>query len=222
MDDELKVPKRSPGDVAHAVVKAVVAAAPVIGGPGAELFQLLIQPPLERRRDEWMNSVAEELRKLQENGLRLENLKENDEFISAVLHASQVALRTHQKEKLEALRNAIINVAKRQAPEEAIQLMFLNFVDAFTEWHLRILRLFQNPPPQPKRLAGGLSDVLEGAFPELKGEREFYDSVWRDLYLRGLVGAETLHSIATGSGLAQKRTTAFGDKFLAFIGNTST
>jgi hypothetical protein len=95
--------------------------------------------------------------------------------------------------------------------------MFLNFIDVFTEWHLRILKLFQTPPVDQNISMGGLSHALEKAFPELRGQRFFYDSVWRDLYLRSLVNTEHLHVTMSGSGLAQKRTTQHGEQFLAFI-----
>jgi hypothetical protein len=94
--------------------------------------------------------------------------------------------------------------------------MFLNYVDTFTEWHLKLLRLFQNPPAPPN-LSGGLSHVLELVYPELKGQRQFYDSIWRELYQRSLVNSDTLHVTVTASGLAQRRTTSLGDKFLSFV-----
>jgi hypothetical protein len=216
-DDRYATPKKSAGDVAHAVTKAGLSAIPIIGGPAVELFQLVMQPPLEKRRAEWMQRVGEGLKALEESGLDIETLGENEEFVSAVMQASQIALRTHQEEKLEALGNATLNVASGQAPDEALQLMFLNFVDAFTEWHIRVLKLFEAPPGQSGIMAGGLSHVLENSFPELKGRREFYDSVWRDLFLRGLVNTETLHTTMSAGGLATKRTTAHGDQFLAFI-----
>ena len=216
-DDKLQAPKRTKGDVAHAITKAGLSAIPVIGGPAAELFQNVIQPALEKRRAEWMVQVGEKLRELEENGLNIEELKENDEFVSAVMHASQIALRTHQNKKLEALRNAILNVAKGQAPEEALQNVFLNLIDSFTELHFRILKLFQNPVPPQNMSMGGLSNVLEHNIPELGGQRELYDQLWKDLYSRGLVNTEGLHVTMTGHGLGQKCTTGIGDAFLKFI-----
>lgn len=216
-DEKYKVPKQTKGNVAHTLVKAGISAIPSIGGPGAELFQLIIQPPLEKRRTEWMNEVAEALKKLEKTGLKIEDLRENEQFVSAVMYASQIALRTHQEEKRQALRNAILNVACGKGPDESLQLMFLNFVDMFTEWHIRILKLFQAPKAPSGLLSGGLNQVLEHTFPELKGQREFYDSIWRELYLRSLINTDSLHVSMTEYGLNQKRTTQLGDKFLTFI-----
>ena len=49
---KIEVPKQSKGDVAHSLTKAGLSVIPVVGGPAVELFQLLIQPPLEKRRTE--------------------------------------------------------------------------------------------------------------------------------------------------------------------------
>ena len=146
-DDERGIPKRSKDDVAHAIAKAALSAVPVAGGPAVELFQLIVQPPLERRREEWMRQVADKLRELEARGLDLDRLQHNDQFISTVMQASQAALRTHKAEKLAALRNAVINVAKGQAPEETVQHLLLSFVDQLSEMHLRILKVFHAPVP---------------------------------------------------------------------------
>ena len=216
-EDKLQVPEKTKGDAAHAIVKAGLSAIPVIGGPLAELFQNVILPPLDKRRAEWMQKVGQKLLELEESGLKLEDLRENEEFISAVMHATQIALRTHQNEKLRALRNAILNVAKGQAPEEVLQHVFLNLIDSFTELHLRILKLFQNPELPPNPSMGKLSDVLEHNIPGLRGRRDLYDQIWRDLYSHGLVSTDNLHQTMTGHGLGQKRTTGMGDAFLRFI-----
>ena len=216
-DKKFDVPSRSKGDAAHALTKAGLSAIPVVGGPAVELFQYVVQPPLEKRREAWMAEVGEKLRDLEAKGLRLEDLQNNEQFVSAVMYASQVALRTHQTGKLAALRNAIVNVAKGQAPEEAVQHLFFGFVDTFTELHLRILMAFQSPSPPPGMSMGGLGNVLEFNIPEMRGHRELYDQFWKDLYSRGLVNTDSLHVTMSGTGLAEKRTTGLGDGFLKFI-----
>jgi hypothetical protein len=216
-DKKLEVPEQSKGDVAHAIVKAGLSAIPIVGGPAVELFQYVVQPPLERRRGEWMAQVGEKLQELEDTGFNIVELQGNEQFLSAVMHASQIALRTHQVEKLNALRNAIVNVAKGEGPEEALQNVFLNLVDSFTGLHLRILKIFQNPSAPSGMSMGGLSRVLENSMPELRGRRELYDQLWKDLYTRGLVNTDSLHTTMSAQGLSQKRTTGLGDSFLEFI-----
>lgn len=217
VNDNFDPPAPSRGDVAHAVVKAGLSALPIVGGPAVELFQHLVQPPLDRRRSEWMDSVGEKLIELEERGIDIEVLGQSEEFISAVMHASHVALRTHQEEKLDALRNAILNVATGQSPNEALEHMFFDWIDSLSVLHIKMLKLFQNPTPPPNMSMGGLSSVLEYNMPELRGHTPIYTQVWKDLYMRGLTNTDGMNVTMSGQGLAAKRTSEIGDEFLRFI-----
>jgi hypothetical protein len=221
-------PDRSAGDLVHAGVKAALGSIPLLGAAAAELFALVVAPPLEKRRNEWMRSVGEALSRAHaEKAIDLEQAEKSDSFVDTALQASQIALRNHQEEKLQALRNAVVNAAAPEAPAVSLQQFFLRLVDEFTVWHLRLLRLFQGPEAWfaehgvswPNLHMGGLSHVVETAFPELRGRRDLYDQFWRDLYLRGMVSTEHLHTTMTGGGLASKRTTDLADQFLRFITN---
>lgn len=216
MADE-DITKRTKGDVAHAVAKAGLSSIPVVGGAAAELFQFVVEPPMDRRRRAWIASVGERLAELEKNGLDLASLQENDDFVSAVLQCSQIALRTHNEEKLNCLRNAIANIAVGQGPDEALQHMFLALVDDFSELHIRILKYFQAPAPGQNVSIGSLRSVLEQHLPELRGRRAVYDQIWKDLRARGLVSTDTLHGMMTGAGLESKRTTELGDSFVHFV-----
>ena len=212
-----RVPQPTKGDYVHTLAKAGISAIPVIGGPGVELFSWLMQPPLERRKAAWMEAVGEKLAELEANGVDLKLLQENDQFVSAVMHATTLALRAHETEKLEALRNALVNIAMGQEPNEARRHFFLECVGSLSELHLRILRLFQKPPGLRNATMGGLSHVLEQEIPNLRGFRYLYDQFWNDLFARGLVGTSSLHTTMSANGLKDKRTTDLGDMFLGFI-----
>lgn len=97
-------------------MKASISALPVVGGPAAEFMQLLFAPPIEKRREEWMKRMAAAVTTLLSRGLTVESLQSNEEFISAMQQAAQNSQRTHQTEKLEALRNALLNIAMEPAP----------------------------------------------------------------------------------------------------------
>ncbi len=223
---KLEVPKASLGDTAHALVRAALGAIP-LGGQGAiELFTALIMPPLEKRKDEWMRMVGEMLDGLAKEGkVNLEELGKNDAFIDLLMDATRAAIRNANKEKREALRNAIRNAAVGRVPEEALQQMFVQWVDELTVWHLRLLKLFQDPKAWAQRNGstlppsdvGGLDEIAEHAFPELKDKRTFYDMFWRDLHQRGLVNRDSLHVMMTGSGLLEQRTSEIGQQFVRFI-----
>jgi hypothetical protein len=175
-----------------------------------------------------LNDLGERLRQLEkEKGLDLEALRENDLFIDTVLYATQLALRTSENEKIEYLRNAILNTALGDTPEQSLTKMFLNFIDAFTVWHIKILSLFDDPDCWfkthnklfPNLTMGGLSNVIQEAYPELKGQDDFCNLIWEDLKRAGLHNTGSLHAMMSAQGLLASRTTDFGKQFLAFIRN---
>lgn len=211
------VPESSKGDVAHALVKAGLSVVPIVGGPAVEIFQLLVQPPLERRRTAWMEQVGKRLLELEENGVDISKLQENDQFITAVMYASSAAIRTHQQIKLDALKNAIIHIATGDAPEEVLQHLLLRFIDEFSEMHFRILAFAQSPVAPDGISIGSLANVLEDNIPSLRGQKTLYNQLWKDLYVRGLVSVEGLNSTMSGSGLSQSCTSPIGVTLLNFI-----
>jgi hypothetical protein len=131
--------------MAHAIVKAALSAVPGAGGPLAEMMQLFFGPPIEKRREDWMKRIAAALTTVMAKGLTVDSLQNDERFISAVMQASSVAQRTHKQEKLDALRNALVNIALAQMPDETLESIFLGYIDGFTEWHIRVLRVYQGP-----------------------------------------------------------------------------
>jgi len=222
------LPQPSVGDRAYAVAKVAVAAIPLVGGSGVEIMSMVITPPLERRRNEWFEELAQRLCDL-ENRLEdfhLANLPENEVFITTALQASTIAFRNHQAEKLEALRNAVVNSALPNPPDESLQQMFLNFVDDMTEWHIRIL-LFLNDPIAwgeahgvafSSMQMGGIEHRLLEAFPELKGTQDMHVQIVKELATNmGLIGDVSLQVTMTGAGTLTSRTTGLGKQFVHFI-----
>lgn len=241
--------KPSSKDWAHTVTKAGLSLIPVVGGAAAEFFGTLVAPPLVRRRDEWVRSIAERLHQIEAkvDGFQTDSLVSNEAFLTAFLHASQAAVRSHQQEKLEALRNAVLNVALGRAPDEDLQLIFLNLVDELTPWHLRVLSLFKRPPGSFQKdfdtLAAWQTDLAAGnppeavqflqyAFPELRDRAAFSMQISRDLESRGLLylgkiafssderraAEKARRKIFIPEGVGGvKRTTTLGDLFLDFI-----
>ena len=112
-------------------------------------------------------------------------------------------------------------------PEESLQKMFLSFVDTLTVWHLKLLDVFNDPPAYIQKhnlrfgsvSMGAMSQLIESAFPELKGKRDLYDLIWKDLFSRALVTTDGLHTMMTGSGIVAKRTTEIGKLFLHYVKN---
>lgn len=227
-EDKYKPPKPSTGDAIHAVARAGLGMIPVAGAAATELLNAIVAPPLEKRRNKWMEEIGQALRVLEEKmGIVLESLQQNEEFIDVALEATRIAIKTSNQEKREALKNAILNSALPNPPEESLQKMFLSFIDTLTIWHLKLLELFNDPPAYIEKhrvnfsgySMGAMSHLIENTFPELRGRRDLYDLIWKDLYSRALVTTEGLHTMMSGSGIIAKRTTEIGKLFLEYIKN---
>lgn len=201
--DIAKRPKRKARDTIHTLARAGISSIPIIGGPANELLSLVIIPSLEKRRVEWIESIAETLKGLEEkvNGFRIENLGTNEDFISIITHASQIAIRNHQKEKLEALRNAVLNTTLPNAPEANLQLMFLSFVDSLTPLHIRVLKLLYD----------------KKSIPDYESREEFFKQIKQDLVNRGLVSSYSGLSLAQILRSSEQPLTNLGEQFLKFI-----
>jgi hypothetical protein len=221
-------PSKEKADILYAVGKGFLAMIPYAGSPLQSLMEVVIAPPLERRREKWLSSLAEVVSSIEEKtgGLSPEELSKNEMFITAAVQATQVALRTHQEEKLQALKAAVLNSALPGAPQEDQQLMFLHFIDELTPWHLRVLALFNAPKVWvkdnyiqiPSWMGGAPSTLLEYCFPEIRKPAEFYNQIFRDLQVRGLLAqGQYLNATMTVEGMFQSRTTELGRSFLSFI-----
>lgn len=224
-----KPPKINAEDVQYVLVKAGLASIPTLGAAVSELFSL-ITSPLEKRRDEWVVEIAKSLKELEEkvDDFKMSELSQNEVFITTVTYATQAAIRNHQEEKLEALKNAVLNAALPNSPSEDLQLMFLEFIDTLTPWHLRVLKFFSNPLEWAQKhnisysfgFGGSPGQALLMAFPELNKLGEFSNLLVKDLSSRGLLLDFSLSTMMTGNGATSPRITAIGSQFLSFISST--
>jgi hypothetical protein len=174
-EDITKAPKASRLDAAYHAVKIVLGAAGQVAGvalgvpvsvPASDFLAALLDPPVSKQKDDWVRLIAERLVVLEEKAgeLNLEDLQRNERFVSAVLQATNIAMRTHHREKLEALANAVMRMAAPAAAggespsesaetessepsassssssaEEATSHIFMHLVDRLTPAHMSLL-----------------------------------------------------------------------------------
>ena len=166
------------------------------------------------------------IQRLQELRERLEDfdprdLQGNEAFVTTVLATSILAIKTHQAEKLESFRHAIVNSVLPGAPDEFEQMTFLRYIDELTPLHVRVLTLLDDPRgwfdrhgiPQPNFMSAGIGAVLDPGVPELGGRK---DQVLTDLGARGLT-VGTNPGVASADSIWSQHTTPLGRAFLAFI-----
>ena len=109
IEDDLKP---TVSDQIHSVVSFASSIASSIIPGGSELFNLLVDKPINTRRDQWIIELEKRLRFLESHGLKIDDLQKNGEFISAVLYTSSIAIRNHSEEKRQSLLNAITNIVE--------------------------------------------------------------------------------------------------------------
>lgn len=213
-------------DIAYAAVKAALGSIPVLGAAATEIFGLVVTPPLDKRRKEWMNDVAEKLKQLESSGrINISELSQNEQFIDTIIQATNFAIKTSEEEKIAAFKNAVLNTALEEAPEKSKSQIFLNLVDRYTTIHIKILRLFTSPKrwfrdagkSSPNLAMGSLKHIIFEAYPELKRESELLDVIWADLGSAGFHRTSDLGTTMSGSGLMEDRATGLGKEFLEFI-----
>jgi hypothetical protein len=218
-------PKKQATDIAHLATRTVLGA--LSAGVGSELFSLVIAPPLEKRRDEWLDQLAERLSDLEMrvDGFSIQKLSNNEDFISVVMHATASALKNHNETKLEMLRNAVLNAAIGFKVDDSVHLILLRLIDELTPWHLKILCFLDDPLEYgnrngityPSWSVGGTSTVLEHAFPELRGQSALYDQLAKDLDVTGLISGSGFHTTMSAHGMFASRTTDLGKTFISFV-----
>lgn len=214
-------------DRVHTGAQLIFSEIPAVGGLVTEVFNEIVTPSLERRRNEWLNDLMEKVVRLEQKveGFKIDSLAENDQFLTCLLEATQIALRTHQKMKLECLRNAVINTAIMESIDDDKINMYLHLVQVFGQNHLKLLLLLKDPRhffqnqgiTPPSFLSGSPLNLIEIAYPDLKEEKEYLNKIILDLYQNGLINTQSLSTTMTESGMYSSRTTNFGNDFLSFI-----
>ena len=220
-------PSETKGDIAQALARAAASSVPLFGGPAAELIGLVMEPALERRREEWLRDLGSVVDELREgfDGFDPKRLEENELFVTAVISASTAALRTHEKEKRTALRNAVLSSALELDIDDHIQLTFIRYVDELTALHLRLLAYLRDPSgwfdrhgiQRPSITMGPRTSILEAALPDLAAEPTVYQRAAGDLGARGLI-ENALSGMVSQQGLYTPLTTPLGNQFLDYIG----
>lgn len=223
MSDSTKLPEaKRPSDFAYAVAKAALGSTPFVGHALAVALETAFAPPLERRKERWLNALAEVVTSLQAkvDGLSPDQLLDDERFISAALQAGQISLRTHQKEKIEMLKAAVESSVTDDGNDDQ-HALFLRFVDELTPSHIRVLSFMRDPARftvEIQRNARSTMETARIAFPELAGSRAFVEQIFRDLEIRGLITGLNPLKEQMRSHPPEAKTTKFGVAFLEFIG----
>lgn len=182
-------------DKVHLLARSMISALPGIGGPALEVFNSIIQPPIEKRKLSWMLQVSEALNELQEKAsFEIDKLSENEKFISLLMHTSSIAIKTHHKDKLKVLKNCLVNSATGTSLSDDQEFIFVKLIDDFSLSHLKILEFTHlGFAWSPKSNQQGhsiwleFSRVLLSELKEISNNSDFIYQIISDLQAKQLV-----------------------------------
>lgn len=212
----------SAADWAQALTKGALGAVPIAGGVLAEVTGMVWAPRLQKRRDEWVQDLAERVQLLSEQHQHLRERLGEDEVMTVAIKAARSAATTHEQEKRRALRNVVLNSALRVEPHVQVQLILTELVDRITEAHIQMLGFMADPGgwydrnnvERPNLSLGSPSNLFETAFPQWG--REFYRLIADDLERLGLLNGN-LTTMMTAEGAWGNHATGMGGRLLRFI-----
>jgi hypothetical protein len=213
-----RYPKSDATDTTRSALEVAGKLVPIFGPITVELFARLITPGLERRREEWFRELATDLDALKAR-MDIEDLANDEAFVSAMIQATRIALSNHQESKRALLRKALVSIATHCEPDEDLQHIYLQLLDEFTPSHVTLLNFLWTGSARVATANGGelpqfvtYQEVLERFEPEFRGKVELVQQVIIDLNRRGL-------STLQGAKLAfpQQVITNHGIAFLRFL-----
>lgn len=224
-----ELPQENWKDHSHASVKAGLNLVPIVGGALASVFDTVFSSPIDKRKEAWLRDLALSVDELcnQVKDLTPEKLSQNEQFISAYLQASNIAIRTHHEAKLSALKAAVKNTVLIHDYTESKKLIFIRIIDEMTPLHFKILDFLNNPEkyiaelnskqrPNTQTHWGDLRNVWDESFEDIKSSDPLIDIVVSDLNRFGFIYIDQFHK-ASMSPVS----TETGKQFIGFISEKS-
>jgi len=203
----------------------VIASLPVVGGALQIAFQDAMGRSLIERRERWLTELAEAVNDLRDKIGDYSDAAKNAAFVDAVVTATQIADRTSRTEKRKLLRNAVLNAALPDSPDEDLQQLFFDLVDRLTPTHIQLLMVLADPPgwfdrtglTRPRfALSSNRPALIEAAMPQFAGRRDLIERYYGALQNNSLVIAP-LGGMMTENAAFQPITSELGREFLTFI-----
>lgn len=216
--------RKSAGLGALDVATEIVASSlPGIAGLKNVFVEKLVRAPLEKRRAEFHERVAEGLAQLEArlDGFNPAALEENESFISAVYEATQAAMRSSVEVKREYLANAVLNVAAGYTLDDVIQASFIQIIARFSVQHVAVLKVYKDPaslghlfPQSNANIDAPMKDLLARTLIPKGVSQDALDRVHDDLDSERMIAFYAVQGNINESG---SLLTPIGEKFLRFI-----
>jgi hypothetical protein len=184
--DKIIVPKVSKEDHLYTGARVLISAIPGLGGPVLEMFNALLQTPLQKRDHEWKELITNAVIELQKTkSVRIEDLQENEKFISVLTGATIVAIKTHNQQKKEMLKNAVVNSVTNTSINDDFAALFVRYIDELTISHISLLEKMHSSANELQKIEK--FEELYESLVSTKENKDTFKFLCEDLILRGLV-----------------------------------
>jgi hypothetical protein len=138
--DPLEVPDTSLGDDMASSLQVVTSAIPALGGPLGVAIDRERRRYVSEKQDAFFRNVVSDLKRL---GKTVDSLSTS--FYGTVTYAAWLATLTNEQEKVDAFKNAVVNTALPNTPDEEMRELFLTMAVSLTARHLRLLNCLFHP-----------------------------------------------------------------------------
>lgn len=165
-------------DKNYNAIKALLSSIPTVGSLGVSLWESRTPSPAMQRLYIFLETLVREFEDLKSK-IELVDF-ESPAFQTTLIYVYQIVIRTHQEQKLEALRNIVLNSSIPRSVEDDVLAMFLNWIDGFTERHISTLKHLHY-------LDRYAPEELHTYFPMLEQNRAIYNQVLKELADKGLI-----------------------------------
>lgn len=206
-------------DIVEISAKTLLSAIPIGGELITNVWDSIKSNCAQKRLEDWQKNIEERLSHINKT---LEEIGNNENFTTAIFHATEMAIKTAENEKRAYLANAVVNSISCDL-EESIMMMFFDMIGKYTIMHINILIYFRNPKKfisNSNVRMGSPKNFLYQVYPTFRENDKLVDKIIRELYADGLMNTEDLNSTMSVNGMLSSRITELGNKFITFICNS--
>ena len=187
--EDIRPPKKDLSNKVHEYINEY--AKTFTGGFINPLIDIVLPSFHQKRFERWCENIYHAIIELQENKISKGNIIADEEFISLLKESVSIASKTHQDEKHQLLKNALLNNFNSSLTFDS-KLIFTRLIESLTISHLYFLKLID-------KYADEIKDIqIFAEVKEIFKKDSLSDIIPDNSYRMIINDLEKLNLIATG------------------------
>lgn len=224
--EKYEPPVEPEADKIHRLVKAGIGALPMLSGTIVEVFNALVENPLQKRRGEWLHALSMAINKAEIDIEKLQTDQEaTQKVLSAILQSTDIALKTNDKNVHETLIRMVLHTLRNSDEEDDVLSVYFSTARQMTSSHFTVLTFVSNRKSLTSN--GGELKACESAFiSEVENLDGKSANIPATRILKDLVSMELIYSPERspsrlgGTNYCTHCLSQFGEQFLKFAFDT--